>query len=55
MHRLYSSIILGDKMDIYSNNIIGQCDSCIGGKTSINYKGVKNQIGISSRRSNYNI
>lgn len=25
--------------------IIGQCDSCIGGKTSINYKGIKNQLG----------
>ena len=25
--------------------IIGQCDSCIGGKTSINFKGIKNQLG----------
>ena len=41
-----SSIIFrGIKWIYIPTTIIGQCDSCIGGKTSINYKGVKNQIG----------
>ena len=41
-----SSIIFrGVEWFYLPTTIIGQCDSCIGGKTSINYRGVKNQLG----------
>ena len=41
-----SSIIFrGVKWYYVPTTIIGQCDSCIGGKTSINYRGTKNQLG----------
>jgi 3-dehydroquinate synthase len=40
-----SIILRGIKWEFYPTSIIAQCDSCIGGKTSINYRGTKNQLG----------
>tara|TARA_B110000503_G_C7110604_1_gene397910 strand:- start:618 stop:1649 length:1032 start_codon:yes stop_codon:yes gene_type:complete len=40
-----SIILRGIQWEFYPTSIIAQCDSCIGGKTSINYRGTKNQLG----------
>lgn len=40
-----SIIFRGIQWEFYPTTIISQCDSCIGGKTSINFKGYKNLIG----------
>lgn len=32
----------------FPTTLLSQCDSCIGGKTGINYKGVKNQLALFS-------
>ncbi len=42
---LSSIIFRGIEWHFYPTTIISQCDSCIGGKTSINFKGYKNLIG----------
>ena len=42
---LSSIIFRGIDWYFYPTTIISQCDSCIGGKTSINFKGFKNLIG----------
>ena len=42
---LSSIIFRGIDWYFYPTTIISQCDSCIGGKTSINFKGYKNLIG----------
>jgi 3-dehydroquinate synthase len=42
---LSSIIFRGLDWHFYPTTIISQCDSCIGGKTSINFKGFKNLIG----------
>ena len=42
---LSSVIFRGIDWYFYPTTIISQCDSCIGGKTSINFKGYKNLIG----------
>ena len=41
-----SSVILrGVEWKFIPTTILSQCDSCIGGKTSINFSGIKNKIG----------
>ncbi len=40
-----SIIFRGIKWNFIPTTILAQCDSCIGGKTSINFKKTKNQIG----------
>lgn len=41
-----SSVILrGVEWQFVPTTILSQCDSCIGGKTSINFSGIKNKIG----------
>lgn len=40
-----SIIFRGIDWEFYPTTIISQCDSCIGGKTSINFQGYKNLIG----------
>ena len=42
---LSSIIFRGIDWYFYPTTIISQCDSCIGGKTSINFNGYKNLIG----------
>ena len=40
-----SAVLRGVEWRFYPTTILSQCDSCIGGKTSINFKGTKNKIG----------
>lgn len=42
---LASIIFRGVEWEFYPTSFLSQCDSCIGGKTSINFKKNKNQIG----------
>ena len=42
---LSSILFRGITWTYLPTTIIGQSDSCIGGKTSINFKGIKNQLG----------
>lgn len=41
----------GIKWVFYPTTLLSMCDSCIGGKTGLNYKGVKNQIALFSSPS----
>ena len=40
-----SIIFRGIKWDFVPTTVLAQCDSCIGGKTSINFEKTKNQLG----------
>ena len=42
---LSSIIFRGINWYFYPTTIISQCDSCIGGKTAINYRGIINSVG----------
>lgn len=36
----------GIKWEFYPTTLLAMADSCIGGKCSLNYKGIKNQLGV---------
>lgn len=40
-----ASLYRGIKWSFYPTTLLASCDSCIGGKTSLNYKGFKNLLG----------
>lgn len=40
-----SSLYRGIKWTFYPSTLLSACDSCIGGKSSLNYKGFKNLLG----------
>ena len=40
-----SSLYRGIKWTFYPSTLLAACDSCIGGKSSLNYKGFKNLLG----------
>jgi 3-dehydroquinate synthase len=42
----------GIRWNYYPTTLLSMCDSCIGAKSSINYKGAKNQLGLFSAPDN---